>query len=83
MKQQTLATTADQSASFDRYRKPTRRDESLATMNAIVPWTALCEPIQLDYPKTIDGTGASVNEQCASKGAHSGACPEFCVRGIA
>jgi transposase, IS5 family len=46
MKQQTLATAADQSAGFERYRKPTRRDEFLATMNAIVPWTALCEVIE-------------------------------------
>lgn len=41
MKQQTLAMAADQSAGFERYRKPTRRDEFLATMNAIVPWTEL------------------------------------------
>jgi IS5 family transposase len=55
MKQQTLATAADQSAGFERYRKPTRRDEFLATMNAIVPWTALCEVIQPHYPKGIGG----------------------------
>ena len=41
MKQQTFATAADQSAGFERYRKPTRRDEFLATMNAIVPWPQL------------------------------------------
>jgi transposase, IS5 family len=55
MKQQTLATAADQSAGFERYRKPTRRDEFLATMNAIVPWPALCEVIQPHYPKGIGG----------------------------
>jgi len=55
MKQQTLATAADQSAGFERYRKPTRRDEFLATMNAIVPWTALCEVIQPHYPKGVGG----------------------------
>ena len=55
MKQQTLATAADQSAGFERYRKPTRRDEFLATMNAIVPRTALCEVIQPHYPKGIGG----------------------------
>jgi IS5 family transposase len=55
MKQQTLATAADQSASFERYRKPTRRDEFLATMNAIVPWAALCEVIQPHYPKGVGG----------------------------
>lgn len=55
MKQQTLATAADQSAGFERYRKPTRRDEFLATMNAIVPWTALCEVIEPHYPKGVGG----------------------------
>ncbi len=46
---------ADQSASFDRYRRPTRRDEFLATMNAIVPWTALCDVIQPYYAKGVGG----------------------------
>jgi transposase, IS5 family len=55
MKQQTLATAADQSAGFERYRKPTRRDEFLATMNAIVPWPALCEVIEPHYPKGVGG----------------------------
>jgi transposase, IS5 family len=55
MKQQTFAMAADQSAGFERYRKPTRRDEFLATMNSIVPWTALCEVIQPHYPKGIGG----------------------------
>jgi IS5 family transposase len=55
MKQQTLAMAADQSASFERYRKPTRRDEFLATMHAIVPWAALCEVIQPHYPKGVGG----------------------------
>jgi transposase, IS5 family len=55
MKQQSLATAADQSAGFERYRKPTRRDEFLATMNAIVPWLALCEVIQPHYAKGIGG----------------------------
>jgi IS5 family transposase len=55
MKQQTLATAADQSAGFERFRKPTRRDEFLATMDKIVPWTALCEVIQPHYPKGVGG----------------------------
>ena len=41
MKQQTLAMAADQGAGYEHYRKPTRRDEFLKTMNAIVPWAAL------------------------------------------
>ncbi len=53
MKQQTLAMAADQS--FENYRKPTRRDEFLRTMDAIVPWAALCEVIKPDYPKVGNG----------------------------
>ena len=53
MKQQTLATAADQNAGFERYRKPTRRDEFLATMNMIVPWSALCEVIAPHDPKGV------------------------------
>lgn len=45
---------ADQS-SYEHYRKPTRRDEFLATMQAIVPWAALCEVIAPHYPKTGNG----------------------------
>ncbi len=53
MKQQTLAMAADQS--FETYRKPTRRDEFLKTMQAIVPWAALCEVIEPFYPKAGNG----------------------------
>lgn len=55
MKQQTLASAADEGAGFERYRKPTRRDEFLATMETIVPWPALCEVIQPHYPKGVGG----------------------------
>ena len=54
MKQQTLAMAADQSG-YEQYRKPTRRDEFLAAMQAIVPWAALCEVIQPHYPKAGAG----------------------------
>lgn len=54
MKQQTLAMAADQSG-YEQYRKPTRRDEFLATMQAIVPWSALCEVIEPHYPKAGNG----------------------------
>lgn len=37
MKQQTLAMAADQNAEYEQYRKPTRRDVFLATMERIVP----------------------------------------------
>ena len=53
MKQQTLAMAADQT--FESYRKPTRRDEFLKTMEAIVPWAALCEVIEPHYPKAGNG----------------------------
>jgi IS5 family transposase len=41
MKQQTLATAADQGAGFERYRRRTKREDFLDAMNAIVPWAAL------------------------------------------
>ena len=53
MKQQTLAMAADQT--FENYRKPTRRDEFLKAMDAIVPWAALCEVIEPHYPKAGNG----------------------------
>jgi len=53
MKQQTLALAEQQS--FETYRKPTRRDEFLKTMQAIVPWAALCEVIEPFYPKAGNG----------------------------
>jgi IS5 family transposase len=45
-KQETFA-----EASFEKYRKPTRREEFLAQMNTVMPWgklTALIEPV---YPQ--------------------------------
>jgi hypothetical protein len=41
MKQQTLAIAADQGAGFEQYRRPTKRDVFLETMEHIVPCT-LC-----------------------------------------
>ena len=49
MKQTSLAMAAQQT--FENQRKPTRRDEFLKTMQAIVPWSALCEVIEPHYPK--------------------------------
>ncbi len=53
MKQQTLAMVADQG--FEQYRKPTRRDQFLETMNRIVPWEALCAVVEPHYPKPGNG----------------------------
>jgi IS5 family transposase len=55
MKQQTLAMAADQNAQYERYRKPTKRDAFLATMEQLVPWTALCSVIEPHYPKAGNG----------------------------
>lgn len=49
MKQNTLAMAAD--LTFKNYRKPTRRDEFLKTMQTIIPWEALCEVIEPHYSK--------------------------------
>ena len=55
MKQQTLAMAADQNAQYEQYRKPTRRDVFLATMEKIVPWADLCSVIEPHYPKPGNG----------------------------
>lgn len=55
MKQQTLAMAADQASEFELYRRPTKRDVFLQTMNEIVPWEQLCEVIRPHYPKGEGG----------------------------
>ena len=55
MKQQSLAAAADQGAGFEQYRRATKRDVFLATMNEIVPWQALCKVIEPHYPKAGNG----------------------------
>jgi IS5 family transposase len=55
MKQQTLAMAADQSETFERFRRPTKRDTFLATMDRIVPWDELCAVIEPHYPKPGNG----------------------------
>lgn len=46
---------ADAESGYEHYRKPTRRDEFLKTMQTIVPWAALCEVIEPHYPKAGNG----------------------------
>jgi len=53
MKQQTLAMAADQG--FEQYRKPTRRDEFLATMERLIPWAELCAVVEPYYPRRGKG----------------------------
>ena len=55
MKQQTLAMAADQSESFERFRRPTRRDEFLERMDRIVPRDELYSVIEPHYPKAGNG----------------------------
>jgi len=53
MKQQTLAMEADKN--FEQFRRPTRRDLFLKTMDKIVPWDELCAVVQPHYPKGEGG----------------------------
>ncbi|MDR7097607.1 hypothetical protein J2X09_005383 [Hydrogenophaga laconesensis] len=55
MKQQTLAMAADQGDGYEQYRKLTKRDTFLATMEQIVPWQELCSVIEPHYPKAGNG----------------------------
>ena len=55
MQQKTLAMAADQGAGFELYRRLTKRDAFLKTMNGIVPWAQLCEVIEPYYPKGQGG----------------------------
>jgi IS5 family transposase len=55
MKQQTLAVAADENAGFEQYRRPTKRDVFLATMEKVVPWADLCSVIEPHYPKAGNG----------------------------
>ena len=50
MKQQTFA-----AGDFERYRKPTRREQFLAEMDKVVPWKQLCALIEPFYPKAGNG----------------------------
>ena len=40
---------------FEQYRRPTKRDAFLATMEQIVPWRELCSVIEPHYPKAGNG----------------------------
>lgn len=53
MKQQTLAMAADKG--FEQFRRPTRRDMFLSTMDKIVPWQELCSVVEPYYPKGDGG----------------------------
>ena len=45
----------DHGSGFALYAKPTRRDEFLKAMDALVPWSAVCEEIAPHYPKAGNG----------------------------
>ena len=55
MKQQTLAVAADENGGFEQYRRPTKRDVFLGTMEQIVPWAELCSVIEPHYPRAGNG----------------------------
>ena len=55
MTQKTLAMAADQGAGFEQYRRPTKRDVFLATMEQVVPWQELSAVIEPHYPKAGNG----------------------------
>jgi IS5 family transposase len=50
MKQQTFA-----AGDFERFRKPTRREQFLLEMDEVVPWKKLCNRIEPFYPKAGNG----------------------------
>jgi transposase, IS5 family len=47
MKQQTLAMAAD--IGFEQFRRPTKRDVFLSTMDKVMPWQELCSVVQPYY----------------------------------
>lgn len=53
MRQQTLAVAAE--GSFEKYRKPTRREVFLAEMDRIVPWAQLRALVEPQYPQAGNG----------------------------
>lgn len=50
MKQRTFA-----AGDFERFRKPTRREQFLLEMDRVVPWKKLCNRIEPFYPKAGNG----------------------------
>jgi IS5 family transposase len=63
MRQQTLAEEG-----FERFRKPTRRDQFLAEMEQIIPWRDLCKVIKPFYPKP---KGVPPTDRAGAHVAHS------------
>lgn len=53
MKQHTLAMASDNG--FEQFRRPTKRDVFLNTMNMIMPWQELCSVVEPHYPKGEGG----------------------------
>lgn len=47
MRQMTLADEG-----FERFRKPTHRDQFLAEMETVIPWSELCNVIKPFYPQS-------------------------------
>jgi len=64
MRQAKLAAAADQGGEFERYRRPTRRDVLLQTMNSIVPWVKPREVNDPHRPKAGEGRHPSGWSAC-------------------
>ena len=60
MKQQTLAMAVDQSESFERYRRPTRRDQLLATMEGSSPGPSCARWSSRNMPRQAAGARRSL-----------------------
>jgi IS5 family transposase len=52
---------ADQGTGFEQYRRPTKRDGFLKTMNENVPWSELCEVIKPHYARGEGGRDLDAN----------------------
>ena len=70
MKQQSLAMAAEDQFGFDPYRKPTRRDELLRTMDALGPWVALCVAVRGDCAALSQGWQRTPTHRAAAHAAH-------------
>jgi transposase, IS5 family len=55
MKQQTLAMAANQGDGYEQYRKQTKLDTFLGTMEQIVPWQELCSVSSPTIPNAGNG----------------------------
>ena len=76
MRQKTFA-----AGDFERYRKPTRREQFLAEIDKVVPWDQLCERIEPFYPRPATVVRRlGWNGCCASTSSSTGSTCRIRVR---